>query len=116
MWNNNDFLANAEMIWESAFDYLQPEVTDAYFKIANHISNAPNSGRVGNAFPESDAIEALLNTVLSEFATGAGYKDSANVVALRKEFTDILAAIEEFNTNCTNQELVTELLKSFMKR
>ena len=109
VWNNNNFLANAEKIWESTFDYLQPEVTDAYFKIANHISNAPNSGRVGNAFPESDAIETLLNTVLSEVASGAGYKDSANVAALRKEFVDILAAIEEFNTNCANQGLVEEL-------
>ena len=109
VWNNNDYLANAEKIWESAFDYLQPEVRDAYFKIANNISNAPGSSRVGNAFPESDYIEELLNTVSTEITSGQNYKDSENVAALRAEFAAILGAIEEFETNCEKQELVAEL-------
>jgi len=109
VWNNNDFLANAETIWESAFDYLQPEVTDAYFKIANNISNAPNSSRVGNAFPESDYIEEVLNTAAEEIKSGRSYKDSKNVTSLKAEFVAILAAIEEFKANCKNQGLVQEL-------
>ena len=109
VWNNNDYLANAETIWESAFDYLQPEVRDAYFKIANNISNAPNSSRVGNAFPESDYIEELLNTVSAEITSGENDKDSENVAALKAEFVAILSAVEEFKNNCDNQKLVAEL-------
>lgn len=109
VWNNNNFVANAEKIWESAFDYLQPEVAEEYFTIANHISNAPQSSRVGNAFPESDRIEQELDKVKMIAATGQPVKDLVETQTLLKEFDEVLAAITEFNNKCSNEALVAEL-------
>ena len=38
-WNNTNYTANAQTVWQDAFRYLEPEVQDAYFKIASNVAN-----------------------------------------------------------------------------
>ena len=45
-WNNTNYTANAQTVWQDAFRYLEPEVQDAYFKIASNVANCPRSVRV----------------------------------------------------------------------
>lgn len=107
-WNNADYNEHAQEIWESAFDYLQPEVKDAYFKIASNIANAPNSSRV-SGFPESEYLQETIEAVTAAMEAGENLSDNEQVQKLRKEFVDILSAIEEFRENCNNEGLVEEL-------
>ena len=108
VWNNNNYSAHAQEVWESAFDYLQPEVKDSYFKIASNIANAPNSSRVPG-FNETEYLADELAAVEALVEEGGSLKESEQAQALLKEFKDIIAAIEDFRNNCANKELVSEL-------
>ncbi len=108
VWNNNNYSQHAQEVWESAFDYLQPEVKDSYFKIASNIANAPNSSRVPG-FNETEYLAEELAAVEALVKEGASLKTNAQAQALLKEFKDIIAAIADFRENCANQDLVSEL-------
>ena len=107
-WNNNNYSEHAQEIWESAFDYLQPEVKDSYFKIASNISNAPNSSRVPG-FNESEYLKDKIAAVESAVAAGNSVKNLEEAQFLVNEFADILSAIADFRANCANKDLVSEL-------
>ena len=108
VWNNRDYSAHAKEIWESAFDYLQPEVKDAYFKIASNVANAPNSSRVPG-FPESEYLRDKLDTVLALAKSGAPLADNEDARFLVEEFRAMGQAVVTFRADCANQDLVTEL-------
>lgn len=108
VWNNNNYSAHAQEIWESAFDYLQPEVKDSYFKIASNISNAPNSTRVPG-FNESEYLKEKIEAVEQAVVAGSSLKDLDEAQFLLQEFQDIQDAIVEFREKCANQNLVDEL-------
>lgn len=108
VWNNNNYSQHAQEVWESAFDYLQPEVKDSYFKIASNIANAPNSSRVPG-FNETEYLAEELAAVEALVKEGASLKTNAQAQSLLKEFKDIIAAIADFRANCANQDLVSEL-------
>ena len=108
VWNNNNYSAYAQEIWESAFDYLQPEVTDAYFTIAKNIANAPNSSRVPG-FNESEYLADAIAEVTSLLEAGEEIQTNTSAQALYEEFTNILSAIETFRKDCANEALVAEL-------
>ncbi len=108
VWNNNNYSEYAQEVWESAFDYLQPEVKDSYFKIASNISNAPNSSRVPG-FNESEYLAETLEAAKAAITSGASLAEDVNVQGLLQEFKDITAAIADFRANCANQSLVSEL-------
>ena len=95
-------------MWESAFNYLQPEVKDAYLTIARNISNAPNSSRVPG-FNESEYLAETLEAVQKLVSSGKQIKENENTKALLKEFEHILTAITEFTGKCENKDLVKEL-------
>lgn len=107
-WNNTNYTAHAQEIWESAFDYLQPEVKDSYFKIASNISNAPNSTRVPG-FPESEYLAEDINTVEAALKSGSPIKDLSETENLIQEFGAIRTAITDFKNDCENRNLVSEL-------
>ncbi len=108
VWNNNNYNAHAAEIWESAFNYLQPEVKDAYYTIAKNVSNAPNSGRVAG-FPESEYLKEKLEHVQMLVESGAPIKDDADTQALIAEFQAMIDAVADFRAHCSNKELVKEL-------
>lgn len=105
VWNNNDYSAKAEEIWLSAFDYLQPEVEDAYRLIARNVSNCPGSGRVPQGFHESEYLAEKLNTVQRLITSGASLKDSQETQEILAEFEAMIAAVAEFRANCANPGL-----------
>lgn len=107
-WNNTNYSQYAKEIWENAFNYLQPEVKDSYFKIASNISNAPNSSRVPG-FNESEYLAEKIAAVESAVAAGNSVKNLEEAQFLVNEFADILSAIVDFRANCENQDLVSEL-------
>ncbi|MGN0335063.1 MAG: beta-N-acetylglucosaminidase domain-containing protein [Lachnospiraceae bacterium] len=108
VWNNNDYSEYAQEVWESAFDFLQPEVKDSYFKIASNISNAPNSSRVPG-FNESEYLADTIEAVKTAIESGDSLAENADVQMLLREFQDIVSAITDFRENCTNRNLVEEL-------
>lgn len=108
VWNNKDYSKHATEVWESAFNYLQPEVKDAYLTIARNISNAPNSSRVPG-FNESEYLAETLEAVQKLVSSGKQIKENKNTKALLKEFEHILTAITEFTGKCENKDLVKEL-------
>lgn len=107
-WNNHDYAAHAQEIWESAFHYLQPEVKDSYFKIASNISNAPNSTRVPG-FHESEYLAEKIATVENAINQENKLATLQEAGELVNEFQEIQRAVLDFRTNCANQNLVTEL-------
>lgn len=109
VWNNANYTENAQKIWESAFNYLQPEVRDAYFKIASNVANCPGSGRIPNGFPESEYLKEKLDTVKALVDSEETIKDNETVKQVAQEFKDIVAAVKEFKEKCTNKDLVKEL-------
>lgn len=108
VWNNNNYSEYAQEVWESAFDYLQPEVTDAYFTIAKNISNAPNSSRVPG-FNESEYLAETIAEVTALLGAGKDIKNEECAQELYTEFANILSAIEVFRKDCVNKALVAEL-------
>lgn len=108
VWNNNDYSDYAQEIWESAFDYLQPEVTDSYYTIAKNIANAPNSSRVPG-FNESEYLADAITEVTALLEAGQSVKANVSAQDLMAEFANIISAIEDFRANCANEALVAEL-------
>lgn len=109
VWNNKDFVNHANEIWLSAFDYLQPEVEEAYRTIAKNVSNCPGSGRVPQGFNESEYIAEKLAEVQTLIDSGATLKDNEAVAGIKAEFQNMLKAVETFRAECANQDLVSEL-------
>ena len=107
-WNNTNYSEYAQEVWASAFDYLQPEVSESYYTIAKNISNAPNSSRVPG-FNESEYLTEVLENVTKAMDGGAALADNADVLTLLAEFENIIAAIVDFRANCANEVLVSEL-------
>ena len=108
-WNNRNYLAQAEAIWEESFKYLQPEVYDAYLTIARNVSNCPGSGRVPAGFPESEYLAEAMDTVGAKIQKGQPVAGDANAVRLKDEFGHITSSIETFRSACTNETLKAEL-------
>lgn len=108
-WNNTDYSEHAQTIWQDAFLYVEPEVQDAYFKIASNIANCPHSSRVPQGFPESEYLKEKLESVMEKVNTGELLKDDKETANLQAEFDSILKAIETFNVDCKNEDLKSEL-------
>ena len=108
-WNNNNFSTYANEIWENSFSYIQPEVADAFLTLGRNIANCPKSSRVGQGFPESEYIKAELESVLAKAKAGILAANDSEVVTLKAEFDNILAAIDTFRAECENAVLVNEL-------
>lgn len=108
-WNNHNYLANAVNLWEDSFKYLQPEVYEAYLKIARNVANCPNSGRVPNGFPESEYIREELASVGEKIKKGKSIANDPDAQMLKHEFEEILDAITVFRAECSNETLVEEL-------
>ena len=108
-WNNTNYTANAQTVWQDAFRYLEPEVQDAYFKIASNVANCPRSVRVPQGFPESEYLKEKLENVTAKISNGENLKNDKETAALKSEFESILAAIETFRSTCDNADLKSEL-------
>lgn len=107
-WNNANYAEHAQEIWKSAFDYLQPEVSEAYFKIASNISNAPNSSRV-SGFPESEYLAETIETVEDALSNGSNLSTLEAAKELLTEFQEIQTAVKDFQEKCENKDLVEQL-------
>ncbi len=108
-WNNNNYLAQAETIWEESFKYLQPEVYNSYLTIARNVANCPNSGRVPTGFPESEYLAEAISSVNAKIQKGQAISNDTNANMLKEEFSNMLSAINTFRNKCANQTLVEEL-------
>ena len=109
LWNNNNYSTYANEIWENSFQYIQPEVADAFLTLGRNIANCPKSSRVPAGFNESEYLKEALEDVLAKVKAGTTIKEDANTLLLHDEFTNILNAIETFKANCENEVLVNEL-------
>lgn len=107
-WNHDNYTSYQNELWENCFKYLQPEVYDSYLTIARNVSNCPDSGRV-SAFPESEYLKETLESVQAKALNGASLEGDPQVAALLEEYDNILAAVPDFRTNCSNTALVNEL-------
>lgn len=108
VWNNANYSEHAQEVWESAFDYLQPEVKDSYFTIASNIANAPNSTRVPG-FNESEYLKDKLAAVQALLESKAPIKANAEAQEVLEEFKNMIAAVKDFRENCANKGLVNNL-------
>ncbi len=108
VWNNNDYSKHANEIWESAFNYLQPEVKDAYLTIARNVSNAPESSRVPG-FNESEYLKEKLDAVQKLATAGKPIKENEDAKAVLAEFENMIRAVKTFRETCENKALVKEL-------
>ena len=108
VWNNNKYSEHANEIWESAFNYLQPEVKDSYLTIARNVANAPGSSRVPG-FNESEYLKEKLDAVQKLVNAGKPIKENEDAKAILAEFDNILNAVKDFEKNCANKNLVKEL-------
>lgn len=108
-WNNQNYLENAVSLWEDSFKYLQPEVYEAYLKIARNVANCPNSSRVPNGFPESEYIREELESVGNKIKKGQSIAGDPDAQMLKEEFSEILDAISVFRLECSNETLISEL-------
>lgn len=108
-WNNNNYLAQADKIWEDSFKYLQPEVYEAYLTIARNVSNCPNSSRIPAGFPESEYLKDAIDTVEAKIKKGQSILTDENARKLKNEFENILRSIDVFRENCANPTLAAEL-------
>lgn len=55
-WNRDEYTTYMDEIWKDCFKYLQPEVWESYYTIAQNTSNCPDSGRYPDGFPESEHL------------------------------------------------------------
>lgn len=108
-WNNQNYLEKADTIWEESFKYLQPEVYQAYLTIARNVSNCPGSGRVPEGFPESEYLKDAIEAVTVKMEKGQAVAGDAQAQMLKEEFSNILAAIDTFRSECKNEVLKTDL-------
>ncbi len=108
-WNNHNYLAQAETIWEESFKYLQPEVYESYLTIARNAANCPNSGRVPAGFPESEYIKESIDAITNKIKKGSLISDDANTQRLINEFSNMQTAVDTFRTDCTNEVLKSDL-------
>ncbi|MBS6212400.1 MAG: discoidin domain-containing protein, partial [Proteus hauseri] len=99
---------HANEIWESAFNYLQPEVKDSYLTIARNVANAPGSSRVPG-FNESEYLKEKLDAVQKLVAEGKPIKDNQEAKDILAEFDHMISAVKDFKENCANEDLVKEL-------
>ena len=98
VWNNNKYSEHANEIWESAFNYLQPEVKDSYLTIARNVANAPGSSRVPG-FNESEYLKEKLDAVQKLVNAGKPIKENEDAKAILAEFDNILNAVKDFEKN-----------------
>ncbi len=108
-WNNHNYLAQAESIWEESFKYLQPEVYQSYLTIARNVANCPGSVRVPNGFSESEYISDSLDAVAEKIKKGQPISEDENTQILIDAFSQMLTAIDVFRANCTNDTLIADL-------
>ena len=108
-WNNADYSAHSEQIWNDAFHYLEPSVEDAYRTVARNVANCPGSSRVSAGFPESEYIKDDLQAVAAAVEKGEPIENLASTQVLLDEFANILGAIQTFRADCANEELLAEL-------
>lgn len=108
IWNNTNFLENADMIWRDSFKYLQPEVYDAYLTIGKHVANCPDSTRV-SGFPESEELKEDLEAVEAKIVKGEPVSEDAGAQRIKEEFAKIKTAVETFRSKCTNKVLVEDI-------
>lgn len=108
-WNNHNYLAQAETIWEESFKYLQPEVYESYLTIARNVANCPGSGRVPAGFPESEYIKDSLETISEKIKKGTPISNDTNTQTLIDEFAKMQTAVATFKKDCTNEVLKTDL-------
>lgn len=107
-WNRTNYTDYMEDLWEDSFQYLEPEAADSYLTLARNISSCPDSSRV-TPFPESEYLKEKLNSVQAKAKNGILQADDAEALDLISEFQAILQAAEDFNQDCTNEALKTEL-------
>ena len=108
-WNNSDYSAHAEEVWNDSFHYLEEGVEEVYRTIARNVANCPGSSRVGAGFPESEYIKANLEAVAAAVNNGEPIAELEDTQVLLTEFANILDAIEVFRRDCVNTDLVKEL-------
>ncbi len=108
-WNNHNYLAQAETIWEESFKYLQPEVYESYLTIARNVANCPGSGRVPAGFPESEYIKDSLEAITEKIKKGRPISEDENTQRLIDEFAKMQTAVDTFRTDCANEVLKTDL-------
>ena len=108
-WNNHNYLAQAETIWEESFKYLQPEVYESYLTIARNVANCPGSGRVPAGFPESEYIKDSLDTISEKIKKGTPISNDTNTQTLIDEFAKMQTAVATFKKDCTNEVLKSDL-------
>lgn len=108
-WNNHNYLAQAETIWEESFKYLQPEVYESYLTIARNAANCPNSGRVPAGFPESEYIKESIDAITNKIKKGNPISDDSDTRRLINEFSNMQTAVDTFRKDCTNEVLKSDL-------
>lgn len=108
-WNNQNYLAQADTIWQESYKYHQPEVYDAYLTIARNVANCPNSGRVPNGFPESEYLAEAIESVGKKIQKGTRISEDENALLLLNEFRHIHSAIQTFRSSCKNEKLIEQL-------
>lgn len=108
-WNNNNYLSQAETIWEASFKYLQPEVYNAYLTIARNVANCPNSSRVPKGFPESEYLAEAIVSVSAKIPKKQPISNDEDAIMLKEEFSNMLSAIDVFRNQCANKTLISEL-------
>ena len=108
-WNNNNYLAQADRVWEDSFKYLQPEVYEAYLTIGRNVANCPGSSRVPGGFPESEYLAGAMDSVSAKIRAGQPIASDENALFLKEEFGRILSSIDTFRNECKNDSLKTEL-------
>lgn len=107
-WNRTNYTDYMEELWEDSFKYLEPEAAESYLTLARNISSCPDSSRV-TPFPESEYLKEKLDSVLARARSGKLQADDEEALALLDEFNAILQAAEDFDADCTNEALKTEL-------
>ena len=107
-WNNSNYSQYAQEVWENCFMYIQPEVAEAYYKIAQNVSSCTGSSRV-TPYKESEYLTQTLASVKQKVLSGADLTADTETLALIKEFSDIYSAVQTMKSDCTNELLLTEL-------
>ncbi len=108
-WNRDEYTTYMDEIWKDCFKYLQPEVWESYYTIAQNTSNCPDSGRYPDGFPESEHLRETLAAVQAALLSGDSSAAAAEVAALKAELDKIVSAVAHFRANCANTNLKAEL-------